>query len=193
MQDPEFSSMVPRLINDENEIDNVQYAKLLGVTISNALTWNKNVENIVAKAGKRVYMLYQLKRAGIGQHDLVTIYVSVIRPVIEYACPVWHTNLNKHLTESIETVQKKALTCIYPGNEYADILCLTNLPCQKERRDSLCTKYFKKIMEATHRLNYLLPCQRCNKYDVRRFNEYPLPEIRTNRYRNSLIPWGLYH
>ena len=22
---------------------------------------------------------------------------------------------------------------------------------------------------------------------------YPLPEIRTNRYRNSLIPWGLYH
>ena len=144
MQDPEFSSMVPRLINDENEIDNVQYAKLLGVTISNDLTWNKNVENIVAKAGKRVYMLYQLKRAGIGQHDLVTIYVSVVRPVLEYACPVWHTNLNKHLTESIETVQKKALTCIYPGNEYADILCLTNLPCLKERRDSLCTKYLKK-------------------------------------------------
>ena len=42
-------------------------------------------------------MLYQLKRAGIGQHDLVTIYVSVIRPVLEYACPVWHTNLNNHL------------------------------------------------------------------------------------------------
>ena len=39
------------------------------------LTWNKYVENIVAKAGKRVYMLYQLKRAGIGQHDLVTMSV----------------------------------------------------------------------------------------------------------------------
>ena len=63
-------------------------AKLLGVTISSDLTWNKHVENIVAKAGKRVYMLYQLKRAEIGQHDLVTIYVSVIRPVLEYACPV---------------------------------------------------------------------------------------------------------
>ncbi len=82
---------------------------LLGVTISSDLTWNKHVENIVAKAGKRVYMLYQLKRAGIGQHDLVTIYVSVIRPVLEYACPVWHTNLNDQLTESIETVQKRAL------------------------------------------------------------------------------------
>ena len=53
---------------------------------------------------------------------------------IEYACPVWHTNRNRHLTESIETVQKRALKCIYPGNEYADILCLTNLPCLKKTR-----------------------------------------------------------
>ena len=70
---------------------------------------------------------------------------------------------------------------------------LTNLPCLKERQDSLCKKYFQNIMETTRRLNYLFPCQRCNKYDVRRFNKYPLPEIRTNRYLNSLIPWGLYH
>ena len=163
MQDPDFRSTVPRLIIDGNEIDNVQYATLLGVIISSDLTWNKHVENIVAKAGKRVYMLCQLKRAGID------------------------------LTESIETVQKRALKYSYPGNEYADILCLTNLPCLKEKRDSLCKKYFQNIMETTQRLNYLLPCQICNKYDVRRFNKYPLPEIRTNRYRNSLIPWGLYH
>ena len=76
MQDPDLRSTVPRLIIDGNEIDDVKYVKLLGVTISSELTWNKHVENIVAKAGKRVYMLYQLKRAGIGQHDLVTIYVT---------------------------------------------------------------------------------------------------------------------
>ena len=138
-------------------------------------------------------MIYELKGAGIGQHDLVTIYVSVIRPVLEHACPVWYTNLNRHLTESIETVQKRALKCIYPGNEYADILFLTNLQCLKERRDSLCKKYFQKIMETTHRLNYLLLRQRYNKYGVRTFNKYPLPEIRTNIYDNSLIPWGLFH
>ena len=151
----------------------MQYAKLLGATISSDLTWNKHVENIVAKAGKRVYMLYQLKRS--------SYYVSVIRPVLEYACPVWHTKLNKHNTESIETVQKRALKCIYPVNEYADILCLKDvIACAK--------KYFQNIMETTHQLNYLLPCRRCNKYDVRRLNKYPLPEIRTNRYRNSLKP-----
>ena len=57
MQDPDLRSTVPRLIIGGNEIDDVKYAKLLGVTISSDLTWNKHVENIVAKAGKRVYML----------------------------------------------------------------------------------------------------------------------------------------
>ena len=46
-------------------------------------------------------MLYQLKRAGIRQTDLVNEYVSVVRPVLEYACPVWHTNLPKYLSENI--------------------------------------------------------------------------------------------
>ena len=53
MQDPEFRSNVPIFIIDGNEIDNVQYAKLLGVAISSDLTWNKHVDH---KAEKRVYM-----------------------------------------------------------------------------------------------------------------------------------------
>ena len=75
MQDPKFRNTVPRLTIDGNEIGNVglQHANLLGVTISSDLTWNKHVENIITKARKIVCMLYQLKRAGIGQRDLVTM------------------------------------------------------------------------------------------------------------------------
>ena len=61
MQDPYFRSTVPRLIIYGNVIDNVQYARLLGVTSSSDLTWNIHVERIVVKAGKSVYMLNQLK------------------------------------------------------------------------------------------------------------------------------------
>ena len=58
MHDPEFRNTVPILtIIDGNEIDNVQHAKLLGVTIYSDLTWNKHVDNIVAKVGKRVCIL----------------------------------------------------------------------------------------------------------------------------------------
>ena len=79
-----------------------------------------NVDCIVKKAAKRVYMLYQLKRAGISQLDLVTVYISVVRPVLEYACPVWHTNLPKYLSDSIELIKNRALKSIFPGMSYND-------------------------------------------------------------------------
>ena len=64
----------------------VDHVKLLGITLSNDLTWKRHVYNIVKKAGKRMYMLYQLKRAGVNQADLVTIYISVVRPVVLALC-----------------------------------------------------------------------------------------------------------
>ena len=74
-------------------------------------------------AGKRLYMLYQLKRAGITQNDLVNVYVSVFRPVLQYACPVWHTNLPQLLSQNIEIIHyTRALTCIFLGLGNAEIL-----------------------------------------------------------------------
>ena len=64
------------------------HATLIGFTSYRDLTWNTHVENIVKQAGKRLYVLYLLKRAGISQIDLVTVCVSVVRSVLEYACPV---------------------------------------------------------------------------------------------------------
>ena len=71
---------VPTLVLDGNVVKRVDHVKLLGVTLSHDLTWNLHVDNIVRKAGKRVYMLYPLKRAGVSQADLITIYISIVRP-----------------------------------------------------------------------------------------------------------------
>ncbi len=108
-----FRNTIPNIKIYGIDVEQVDHAKLLGVTISNDLSWNKHVENIVKKAGKRLYMLYQSKRAGISQSDLATVYLSVARPVLEYACPVWHTNVQQYLSGNIETIQKRALRCIF--------------------------------------------------------------------------------
>ena len=83
-----FRAGIQSVTIGEQVLERVEHAKMLGVTISNNLTWSIHVDNIVSKALKRAYMLYQLKRAGISQNDLVKIYVSFIRPVLEYACPI---------------------------------------------------------------------------------------------------------
>ena len=58
-----FRHTIPNIKIDGIDVEQVDHAKLLGVTISHDLSWNKHVENIVKKAGKRLYMMYQLKRA----------------------------------------------------------------------------------------------------------------------------------
>ena len=93
------------------------------------------MDNIVKKAGKIIYMQYQLRRAGVNQADLVTIYISVVRPVVEYARPVWHTNLSIYLSDNIEMIQKRAVRAIFPGMSYLDILNHINLSTLKEGRD----------------------------------------------------------
>ena len=90
---------------DEQVLERVQNAKMLGVMISNNLNWSKHVDNIVSKARTCVYMLYQLKSAGISQNDLVRIHVSVIRPVLECACPVWSTSLPDYLSDANEIIK----------------------------------------------------------------------------------------
>ena len=106
------TSGIQNVTNGEQVLERVEHAKTLGVTISNNLTWSKHVDNIVSKAGKRVYMLYQLKGAGTSQNDLVKIYVSFIRAVLEYACHAWSTSLPNYLSDAIEMIQKSVLRSI---------------------------------------------------------------------------------
>ena len=73
---------VPNILIEGNVVERVDHVALLGITLSNDLTWKRHVDNIVKKAGKIIYMLYQLKRAGVNQADLVTIYISVVIPVV---------------------------------------------------------------------------------------------------------------
>ena len=127
---------VPNIIMNDSGIQLIDNAKVLGVTISSDLTWNVHVENITVKASKRIYMLYQLKRAGIDQNDLLRIYLCMISPVVEYACPVWSTNPHTYLSDNIEMVQKRALKIIYPGVSYTEILHSVKIPTLLTRRSA---------------------------------------------------------
>ena len=48
-QDGNFRSTIPNIKIDGRDIAQVCHAKLLGVTISQDLTWNKHVDNIVKR------------------------------------------------------------------------------------------------------------------------------------------------
>ena len=86
------------------EFETVCLAKVLVVTISCDLKWSANIDSITIKAAKRLYLLRQLKRAGIAPSYLVLFYCSVIRSVLEYACQVFHCNLPLYLLDEIKRI-----------------------------------------------------------------------------------------
>ena len=95
-----------------------QCANILGVTISNDLRWNNHVNESIKKANKRLYFLILLKRAGVGDRDIIQFYCIVIRPVLEYGTPVFHHSLPEYLSDDLERVQKRAMSVIVPCQSY---------------------------------------------------------------------------
>jgi hypothetical protein len=105
-------------------VERVHSFKLLGVYLSEDLTWNTHVDRILKKTNSRLFALRLLKKAGLGLTDLITIYCSVIRSIPEYASPVWAA-LPGYLSSHLESVQKRAITYtinIYPDIPYYDLL-----------------------------------------------------------------------
>ena len=120
----------------------------------------------------------------LGQRYILNIYVSVIRPVLEYACQVWHTNLPSYLSDNIERIQIRVMKGIYPGHNYDYILTtMTKLSKLHQRRDFICRNYVNKVTNVNHKLHRLLPARRIVHHDTRTTNIYPNPDVRTERYK----------
>ena len=67
------------------------------------------MSRILSKSSKRIYCILNLCKADVPTRDIVYIYCSVIRSVLEYACPVWHPGLTSKLSKDINHVHKTLL------------------------------------------------------------------------------------
>ena len=118
-------------------IERVKSFKLLGVVISEDLTWGVHCDYIIKKANRHLHALRTLKKYGLPTLDLITVYCSLIRSVIEYASAVFE-NLPKYLSDALEGIQKRALRIILPNLHYDKAQILSGLPSLEDRRAAAC-------------------------------------------------------
>lgn len=191
-----FSNLTPIpptiYINDV-EIERVTSSKLLGVIVSSDLKWQKHIEYLYSRASSKLYGLVMLRKAGLSCEDLVDAYIKRIRSVVEYSCQVWHSGLTKEQSDTLESIQRRALKIIYPNLSYQEALGAANLTTLYLRREHMCHKLFIQMQQPDHRLHKLLPPQKPNRYGLRKCNKYETIKCKTNRYHNSLIPYCLRH
>ena len=88
------------------ELERVSEFKLLGVYVQNNLKWNTHVSSIVSKARKRIHYLRVCRTAYLPRDISLTTYITKIRPVLEYASPVWR-GLPIYLEEDLQRVQNR--------------------------------------------------------------------------------------
>jgi len=156
------------------------------------LSWQNHVDYLLKKVAKRYFIMYELNRARITPDDIIAVYCTIIRGVLEYACPVWHSGLTVAQSNDIEKVQMRCLHIIFPELSYSDALAVSGLDRLDRRRDDIVKKTFSSIKQPNNVIHDVL-----NKYlrppSYRIFRqqpfEYILPAARTNRFLNSFFPY----
>lgn len=85
-------------------------ARYLGVTIDSRLTWKQHIREVRNKVQARVSTLYPILNAKSTLHPRVGIkvYQTLIRPIMEYASPVWVYAADTHL-KTLVAIERKCL------------------------------------------------------------------------------------
>ena len=135
-----------------------------------------------------LYIL-SLKCTKVPEQDIITFYVTCVRPVLEYSCQVFHFALPAYLSDAIEWVQKHALAIIYPNIDYTDSLDLSGILKLRDKRLKAYDKLFNDIVTTpSHNLGNLQPERHIPRYNLRRTQVFVPPKAKTCRFMNTFIP-----
>ncbi len=147
----------PQIMMDGVGIQNMDHIKLLVAHFMTDFKWQKEVDKIYTKAARKVYAVIMLTKAGLSEQDIREVYCANIRPIMEYACEVWHPGLTKEQSDSLESIQKRVLKIVHKDTNYEEALNLAKLPKLSEHREHMCKNRFEQMKDKNYRLNNLLP------------------------------------
>ena len=180
----------PLLLLNGEPIERVETFKYLGILLSTDLSWSRHIDSVCSRAKRILGLLYRQYYNHVGSEVIKQLYISLVRPHLEYACTVWdpHTRKDK---ESLERVQKFACRLATKRwdagcNELYDLL---NLPSLAHRRTHLKLCQLYKIIYGLCYFPEDIFTNRSNSI-CRSVNPKALlqPFARTNSYYYSFVP-----
>ena len=86
-----------------------QKMRILGVIFNDRFTWDDHINHLIFQIIPLLRSLAKLRRFYLGKDSMLTYYKTQMRPILEYACPVWHAGLTKDQNNKLEKIQKLAL------------------------------------------------------------------------------------
>ena len=175
-----------------NVLEQVNSFKYLGVNISSNLTWSLHIDIVCNKARRMLGIIYRNFCAYCNTASLLKLYISLVRPHLEYASPVWSPYSAKQIAK-IENVQKFGLR-IVSGDwsaDYNNLLVTYLIPTLQMRRSELSLCLLYKITKGECFFPEGLIVSKAPTGYPTRLSSRPLltqPFARTSSHLNSFIP-----
>ena len=78
-------------------LEQVQCFKYLGVILASNLSFSQHIDSVCSKARKVLGLLYRRFYNNASKDTLLQLYLSLVRPHLEYASPVWNPYMQNTL------------------------------------------------------------------------------------------------
>jgi hypothetical protein len=105
------------------ELEQVESVAYLGITLNNKMKFSEHVSNTASKASKLLGMARR-NFWNCPKHVRETVYKTMVRPKLEYACEAWDPHYKKEI-KTLEKVQRKgARFCL---QNYAPLASVTGM------------------------------------------------------------------
>jgi hypothetical protein len=172
-------------------LERVPVTKILGIWLSEDLSWAKNSREICIKAYSRMSMITKLKYVGVKTEDLIDIYILYIRSVIEYCSVAYHSRLTQADSDKLERVQKTCLKVILGDMflDYESALEMCGLDRLSNRRVKRCLDFAQKCLKHPKNCRLFPLNTRTHGQQQKAKETVEVNWARTDAYKTSTIPY----
>ena len=187
----------PNLVFDGIDLSLIRHHKHLGITFSKDGSWHEHISNIITSASKilgSMQMLkFRLKRSTLNQ-----IYITYLRPLLEYASVVWD-NCTLSEKESLDKIQYEAarivtgLTRSVSNDKLIQEIGWVSLSERRKMQKLILVYKYKQGLLPTY-LSQIFPdsVAQTNPYNLRNNYDFTIVRRRTEIFSKSVIPSSVH-
>ena len=183
----------PPLFFNNEQIQEVNSHKHLGLYFSTDCSWHEHIEQIKTKEWQRINVMRRLKLQ-LDRKSLQTVYFSFVRSIIEYADTVWNI-CTQYESNELEKNQNEAARIVTGATRLTSIESLlteTGWETLSARRNKHKLVMFYKMKNnlCPNYLSSLIPPNIGSsvRYNLRNVNDTRSVHANTQLYYNSFLP-----
>ena len=111
-----------QLFIQDDKLERVSSYKYLGITLDMNLNFNKHLENCIKLISHKAYLLSKIRQY-INESTAVTIYKTMVLPIIEYG-NILYEGANQKALSDLQTAQNRILRICLQENRLANVVLL---------------------------------------------------------------------